>query len=115
MEDKRALKYVNQLTETELKALLLSFAQSCYGAVDIDDYFRCKHNANLIYLEAVCNVSPIKEMQQLVPIELALDDYNAYSIHNGNFEVAYHFEDEYQKYMRSKFGQQYTIDWFKNY
>ena len=104
------MKYANRLTENELKDLLLWFAQVQYGAVDIDNYFRCKHNAILIYLKAVCNVSPIKEMQQLVPVELALDDYNVYSIHNGNFEVAYHFENEYQKYMRSKFGQQYTID-----
>ena len=109
------LKYANQLTEPELKDLLLKFAQSYYGAVDIDDYFRCKHNANLIYLEAVCNVSPIKEIQQLVPVELALDDYHAYSVHGNNLEVAYDFEDEFHKYMRAKFGKQYTIDWFKNY
>ncbi len=114
MGDKYALKYINQLAEAELKDLLLSFAKSCYGVVDIDDCFRCKHNTNLIYLEAMCNVSPFKEMQYFCPIELALDDYNVYSIHNGNFEIAYHFEDEYHKYMRSKFGQQYTIDWAKN-
>lgn len=108
------LKYANQLTENELKDLLLWFTQVQHGAVELDDCFRCKHNANLIYLEAMCNVSPIKEMQYLCPIELALDDYNMYNIHNGNFEVAYHFEDEYHKYMRSKFGQQYVIDWAKN-
>jgi hypothetical protein len=54
-------------------------------------------------------------MQQVFPIELALDDYHAYSVHGNNLEVAYDFEDEFHKYMRTKFGKQYTIDWFKNY
>lgn len=109
------LKYINQLTEPELKDLLLSFAQSCYGATDIVGYFRCKHFDNLIYLEGMCNLSVNEKMQQLFPIELALDDYQAYSVHGNNLEAAYDFEDEFQKFMRAKFGKQYTIDWFKNY
>lgn len=109
------LKYTNQLTEPELKDLLLKFAQSYYGATDIVGDIRCKHYDALIYIEGMCSLSVIKEMQQVFPIELVLDDYQAYSVHGNNLEVAYDFEDEYQKYMRSKFGQQYTIDWFKNY
>lgn len=109
------LKYINQLTEPELKDLLLSFAQSRYEVTDIVGYFRCKHYDVLIHLEGMCSLSVIKEMQQVFPIELALDDYHAYSVHGNNLEVAYDFEDEYQKYMRAKFGKQYTIDWFKNY
>lgn len=109
------LKYANQLTENELKDLLLWFTQVQHGAVELDDYFRCKHFDNLIYLEGMCNLSVNEKMQQLFPIELALDDYHAYSVHGNNLEAAYDFEDEYQKFMRAKFGKQYTIDWFKNY
>lgn len=108
------LKYANQLTETELKDLLLRFAQVQHGAVELDDYFRCKHLTYSVYLEAVYNASPIKEMQYFCPVELLLDDYHVYEGYNGNFEVVQGFEDEYQKYMRSKFGEQYVIDWAKN-
>lgn len=56
------LKYINQLTEPELKDLLLKFAQSYYGATDIVGYFRCKHYDTLIYLEGMCSLSAIKKM-----------------------------------------------------
>ena len=115
MEDKYSLKYANQLTEAALKELLLQFVQTRYGAVELDDYFRYKCFTHSICLESVYNVSPIKEIQYFLPIELMLDDYSVYEAHDGNFEVAQGFEEAYHKYMRSKFGQQYTIDWFKNY
>lgn len=109
------LKYANQLTEDELKDLLLRFAQVQHGAVELDDYFRCKHLTYSVYLEAVYNASPIKEMQYFCPVELLLDDYHVYEGYNGNFKVVQSFEEAYQKYMRSKFGEQYVIDWVKNH
>lgn len=115
MEDKRALKYVNQLTKADLKYLLLQFVQTRYGAVELDDYFRCEYFTHFICLESVYNVSPVQEIQYLLPIKLMLDDYYVYEVHDGNFELSQGFKGEYHKYMRSKFGQQYTLDWIKNY
>ncbi len=110
------MKYVNQLTEDELKELFLKFVQTCYGSVDVDYYFRSTKLTHNVHLKAVCTVWLSTDARYTVSLEVAFDDYIVYSLYtsiegDNNMELVNIFKDVYHKYMQSKFGEQYNRDY----
>lgn len=107
------MEYVNQLTEDELKELFLKFVQSCYGLV-VKATFPSKNTKQFVRIRGLCNSSDNIALEYSVDIEWYLNDYDVYvyNSQDDSYEIVYSFESEYHKYMRSKFGDQYSRDCF---
>lgn len=107
------LRYINQLTEDELKELFTEFVQN-HSDLIVKNYFHSTNTARFIYLKGSCDSGDNTPLRYSVPIEMAFDDYDVYvyNEHSNNYEVAYAYENEYHSYMRSKFGDQYSHDCF---
>lgn len=106
------LKYINQLTDDELKDLFLRLTQNCYGTIDIDDRFRCEHNDSLIFFKGVYSSYVTRGIRCSSPVSLALDDYNVYDMNCCLADDS--FIKDYRKYMFARYGEQYAIDCFRN-
>lgn len=106
------MKYINQLTDDELKDLFLRLTQNCYGTIDIDDRFRCGRNDSLIFFKGAYKSHVIRGIRCFSPVDLALDDYNVYDMNGGFVDDA--FIKAYRRYMFARFGEQYAIDCFRN-
>lgn len=109
------LRYINQLTEYELKELFTKFVQS-HSDLIVKNYFHSTNTARFIYLKGSCNSGANTPLRYSVPIEMAFDDYNVYVYNeqSSNYEVVYAYANEYHNYMRYKFGDQYSRDCFWN-
>lgn len=107
------LRYINQLTEDELKELFTKFVES-QSDLDVKNYFHSTNTARFIYLKGLCTPGTNTPLIYSVPIEMAFDDYDVYvyNEHSSNYEVAYAYEVEYRNHLRSKFGDQYSRDCF---
>lgn len=106
------MKYINQLTDDELKDLFLRLTQNYYGIIDIDDRFRCERNDSLIFFKGVHSSHIIRGIRCFSPVSLALDDYNVYDMNCGLADGT--FIKAYRRYMFARFGEQYAIDCFRN-
>lgn len=107
------MKYINQLTDDELKDLFLRLVQNCYGVVNIDERFRCEHNDFLVFFKGAYISRVIRGIRCSSPINVVLDDYHVYDT-NRDLIADDSFIKDYRKYMFARFGEQYAIDCFLN-
>lgn len=107
------LKYINQLTDAELKELFIKFAQSHCGLF-VNEYSRGMNTNDFIHLNGLCSLDADSPLRYAFPIEWAFNDYDVYVYNeqSHDYVVVYSFEDDYRKYMRSKFEDQYARDCF---
>ena len=110
-----ATKYINKLTDDELKDLFFKLVQSYYGPVNIHDYSCSPNMTDSVWIKGMCASQYNTFLNQEFRVEIVFDDYVVYGLHNSipednNKEVVHHFEKVYRKYMRSKFGEPYIHD-----
>ena len=115
------MKYVNQLTDNELKDLFVSLVKKYYGA---DDYYNdcyVLRNPWVTVRGTFGKVTAKRDFDKvnlygangLFTIGLDFDDFQVYPGENA-YELNWDMTQEYRKYMFAKYGNQYAIDGFLN-
>lgn len=115
------MKYVNQLTDNELKDLFVSLVKKYYGA---DDYYNdcyVLRNPWVSVRGTFGNVTAKRDFDKvnlygansLFTIGLDFDDFQVYPGENA-YELSWDMTQEYRKYMFDKYGNQYAVDGFLN-
>lgn len=108
-------KYINKLTDDELKELFLKLVQNYYGPVNIHDYSCSPDRTDFVWIKGMCASQCNTFLTQEFRVEIVFDDYIVYSLPNSipednTKEVVHYFEKVYRKYMCSKFGEPYIHD-----
>ena len=101
------MKYVNQLTDDDLKKIFVCLVKDFYGMDRLDDY-HINRDQSLITLRGNFDRVLIKDVKFSHPIKIELDDFNVYTENDPNWVMAQH----YHRHMVWKFGKQYAIDCF---
>ena len=105
-----AFKYVNQLTDEELKEIYLLF-------LDDGDKILClkiSRDDDKITLRGKIEISNLNA----IPDETIIIDNDYYlevKIYNNNHHHCEKFTSIYRKYMLEKFGTDYAVDYLINY
>ena len=104
------MKYVNRLTDNELKNILISLAKDYYGMNNLDGDCCISRNDSSIVIGGNFNTVIIKGVKCSAPIKIKLDDFQVYTedpdFNYGDMTI------DYRRYMFAKYGNQYAIDCF---
>lgn len=102
------MKYINQLTDDELKKLFVCLIKDFYEVDKIDDDCQITRDPYFITIRGNFDRGIIKDVECPAPFTLELDDFNVYSSYKLNWVM----EKHYRKHMVWKFGKQYALDCF---
>lgn len=115
------MKYVNKLTDNELKNLFVSLVKKYYGA---DNYYNdcyiirnpwvsVKGTFGSVTAKRDFDKVNLYGVNDLFSIGLDFDDFNV-SPGENSYELNWGMTQEYRKHMFDKCGNQYAIDCFLN-
>lgn len=102
------MKYVEQLTDDELKKLYVCLIKDFYMVDKIDDDFHIIRDQPLITIRGNFDIGILEDVECPALFTLELDDFNVYSNYLLNWVMAQH----YRRHMVWKFGKQYALDCF---
>lgn len=102
------MKYINQLTDDELKKIFVCLVKDFYLVDKIDGDCYITRDPYLIIIRGNFDRGIIKYVECPALFTLELDDFNVYSEYKRNWVM----EKHYRRHMVWKFGKQYAIDCF---
>ncbi len=105
------MKYVNQLTDDELKDLFIEVAEECLGSNILEDNCFVQRNYDSVAIKGLINTVVIGGVRLPYPISFELDEFHVYII-NKNAELNWTMTRCYRKHMGVKFGRDYAVDCF---
>lgn len=104
------MKYAKQLTDNELKDLLVYLAKHYYGANSFDNDYYILRNPSSITIGGNFDTVFIKGVKCSLPVKIEIDDF---LVHTEDED--YDWGDmtiDYRKRMFSTYGNQYAVDCF---
>lgn len=104
------MKYVNKLTDNELKNILISLAKDYYGMSNLDGNCCISRNDYSIIIGGYFNPIIANGVKCSAPLKLELDDFLVQTE-----DADFNYGDmtlDYRRYMFAKYGNQYAIDCF---
>lgn len=104
------MKYANQLTDNELKNILVSLAKDYYGMNNLDGDCCIVRNDSSIVIGGYFNPIIVDGVKCSAPVQIELDDFRVGSEDDdcGYFDMVI----DYRRYMFNKYGNQYAVDCF---
>lgn len=113
------MKYVNQLTDKELKDMFVYLVKKYYEADNFyDDCYIFRQpwttvggNFGTLKTKRGFDTDRSNEVNNPILIELDFDDFNVSPGENA-YELNWGMTQKYRKYMFNKYGNQYAIDCF---
>lgn len=107
------MKYVNKLTDNELKNILISLAKDYYGMNNLDGDCCISRNDSSIIIGGYFNPIIANDVKCSAPLNLELDDFCVYIV-NKDTVVNWTMTLCYRKRMFSEYGNQYILDAYWN-
>lgn len=105
------MKYINQLTDDEIKELFIEVAEECLGSTIFEDNCFVQRNYDTIAVKGLINIVKIGDKKLPYPINFVLDDFHVHIV-NKEIVVNWTMTRCYRKHMGSRCGNQYILDAF---
>lgn len=104
-------KYLDKLTDDEVKLLFLDVVDKCLGSTIFEDNCFVKRNYDTVAVKGLINTVNVGGKKLPYPISFVLDDFHVYII-NKDIVINWAMTRCYRKHMGSRCGNQYILDAF---
>lgn len=104
-------KYLDELTDDELKELFIEVVDECFGSSIFEDNCLVQRNYSTVAVKGLINSVNISDKKIPYPISFVLDDFHVYII-NKDPVVNWTMTRCYRKHMGLRCGNQYILDAF---
>lgn len=102
-------KYLDKLTDDEVKVLFLEVAEECLGSTIFEDNCFVQRNYDTVAIKGLTNTVYVGDKWLTYPISFVLDDFHVYSIAK-DVVVNWTMTRCYRKHMGFRCGNQYILD-----